>query len=153
MPTASAMAAKLGFWSSVPSQWTSAPLDEAQCTVVEHRNFHGETVLGQGKKISHQHGEAAVARERNHLPTGKGRVRAYCLRHRTLSRARMTLSAAVCHSSRDNGQPTRSAATSQVKIASSAASLPMVLATYWGWISRFPGVPVARCSSSWRAFA
>src|SRR6185295_12765683 len=80
MPTASAMAAKLGFWSSVPSQWTSAPLDEAQCTVVEHRNFHGETVLGQGKKISHQHGEAAVARERNHLPTGKGRVRAYCLR-------------------------------------------------------------------------
>src|SRR6266581_194314 len=42
-------------------------LDEAERTVVEHDDLHGQPELRETDEISHQHGEPAVARQRDYL--------------------------------------------------------------------------------------
>ncbi|GJE69732.1 hypothetical protein CHKEEEPN_1261 [Methylorubrum podarium] len=49
-------------------------LDEAERAVVEDDDLHRQGLLRQGEDIAHQHREAAVARERDHLPAGARRL-------------------------------------------------------------------------------
>jgi hypothetical protein len=71
MPIDSAMAAKLGFLSSVPK--SRNPVDfcsssmKAERAVVEDHDLRRQAELRQAEKIAHQHGEAAGARQRDHL--------------------------------------------------------------------------------------
>src|SRR5207248_9416222 len=44
------------------------PLDLAEIVVLDDHNFDGQLVLDRGDEVSHQHAEAAVAHERDHLP-------------------------------------------------------------------------------------
>ena len=57
------MAAKFGFWSSVPAEEARRlllDLDEAKGAIVEHYHFHRQTQLHQAEEIAHQHCESAV---------------------------------------------------------------------------------------------
>ncbi len=56
-------------------------LDEAERAVIQHHDLHGQLVLVEGQKVTHQHGEAAIAGKGNHLPPRIGRLRADRLRH------------------------------------------------------------------------
>src|ERR1700722_20096381 len=57
-------------------------LHKAELAVVEDHDLHRQPELRETQEIAHQHAEAAVARERNDLPAGKGGLRADRLRHR-----------------------------------------------------------------------
>src|ERR1700722_6169039 len=61
--------------------------DEPERAVVEHEYFDRKLQLWEAQKIGHQHGEAAVAEERDHLPAGRGGWRADGLRHRVRHRS------------------------------------------------------------------
>src|SRR4051794_27187818 len=85
-PTACAMAAKFGFLKLVPvsrkpddfcsiSMKPSAPL-------LNTTTLHRQAELHEAQEIAHQHGEAAIAGQRDHLPAGKRGLGADRLRHR-----------------------------------------------------------------------
>src|SRR5207237_10228233 len=44
-------------------------LDEAERAIVEHHDLHRQAELRKAEKVSHQHREPAVARQRDHLPS------------------------------------------------------------------------------------
>ena len=46
-------------------------LDEAERAVVEDDDFDRQLELDEAQEIAHQHGEAAVAGERDHLTAGR----------------------------------------------------------------------------------
>src|SRR5262249_6396345 len=48
--------------------------DEAERAVVEHDDLHREAKLREAEKITHQHGEAAIARERDDLSSRECRL-------------------------------------------------------------------------------
>ena len=62
-------------------------LDEAKRAIVEHHDLHRQAELGEAEEIAHEHGEAAIARERNHLAFRERRLCADRLRHRVRHRA------------------------------------------------------------------
>ncbi len=72
MPTASAIAAKFGFWSSVPNVRNPVEL----CS---NSMKPSAPLLREGQKFTHQHGEAAIAGER---AAREGGLSADPLRHR-----------------------------------------------------------------------
>ncbi len=57
-------------------------LDEAQRAVVEHDDFDRQPELAEGDEVTHHHGEAAIARERDHLPARMAGLRADGLQQR-----------------------------------------------------------------------
>jgi hypothetical protein len=61
--------------------------NEAERAVVEDDDLGRQAELRQAEEVSHQHGEAAIARQRDDLAAGKGRLRADGLRHRVCHRA------------------------------------------------------------------
>src|SRR3981189_2616647 len=85
-PQASAIAAKFGFLNSVPK--SRKPVDFCSISMkpsalfVEHHDLHRQAELRKAEKIAHQHGETTIARQRDHLPPGKRRLRANRMRHR-----------------------------------------------------------------------
>src|ERR1700692_389395 len=56
-------------------------LDETERAVVEHHDLHRQSELRETQKIAHQHGEAPVSRQRDHLPARKRGLRANRMRH------------------------------------------------------------------------
>lgn len=56
--------------------------NEAQRAIIEDHDLHRESELYKAEKITHQHGETSIARERDDLPIWKCLLRPDGLRHR-----------------------------------------------------------------------
>ena len=85
-PIACAIAAKFGFLRSQPA--SRKPLafisisTKPSVPLFSTMTLTGSPSLRERNEVAHHHAEAAIARHRDHLPTGVGRLRADGLQHR-----------------------------------------------------------------------
>ena len=151
---ARAMAAKSGFSRSVPSPTKPAAFissaTKPSVPLLKITTFTGSFCWLERDQVAHQHGEAAVARERDHLAAGLRSLGADGLRQRVGHRAvrqRADEAPPPVHRQIARGPDRRRADVEGEDRIVRRPPRSTSRARYCGWIGFRPGVPGASSSS------